>query len=408
MSADRNEKTYYGIARTTEQLVSVVDVPNGIACNCYCPECMDTLVACANEEKKTYKQAAHFRHQVNKGCSGGAETVVHLLAKQILEEDCQIRLFIPESESVELETVDQVTMIVRPEFHDKISLSNVRSEVYVENLKPDIHGLAHINRTDQPCLICIEIRVSHACDDDKITKLKSKDLSTVEIDLRGLERHIADPGFRSLVRKAIWKKDNQKWLHLSDALKSLIPSQRKVVSKTGGKFGQKGSTNANDLPSIDGKSRFDNSWIAELFTYIELPIPRVLQIEEAGIDEAYIPEYKAIKELACYYSKPLRVDPHTSREYILRYVNGAMVSAIKLDKPLRASQIQPAYSYHIKNGIPFDKDNFILFTARYGRIENIYWRNTEIRRLYKELISNLDQRLRDVSLRKKGQTEFPY
>lgn len=76
---DASIKTAY--ACKNGQLVHVSTVERGLKCGCYCPNCRNPVIA-----RKGIKRAYHFAHTRGTECMGAAETVLHLLAKEIVEE----------------------------------------------------------------------------------------------------------------------------------------------------------------------------------------------------------------------------------------------------------------------------------------------------------------------------------
>jgi len=54
-------------------------VSSGLACDCVCPHCQTPLIA-----KKGKRNRHHFAHHKKVDCEGSAETILHILGKQIL------------------------------------------------------------------------------------------------------------------------------------------------------------------------------------------------------------------------------------------------------------------------------------------------------------------------------------
>jgi len=61
------------------RLWGVDEVSSGLACDCVCPHCQTPLVA-----KKGKRNRHHFAHHKKIDCLGSAETILHILGKQIL------------------------------------------------------------------------------------------------------------------------------------------------------------------------------------------------------------------------------------------------------------------------------------------------------------------------------------
>lgn len=70
---------YLQFALRNNELVSIYDVSNGLACDCVCPECGATLIA-RQGSNRTY----HFAHYKSEECEKGIETALHLLGKRIV------------------------------------------------------------------------------------------------------------------------------------------------------------------------------------------------------------------------------------------------------------------------------------------------------------------------------------
>lgn len=149
------------------RIVHVRDVPSGLACDCVCPHCRCRLVARRGEIK-----APHFAHHHSEECKQARETALHLLAKQILEVDLCLNL--PEWVASD----GRKRSILQP------SVSYVFDEAALEcrlgEIVPDV-----IVRKGERELV-VEIFVTHACDKAKVSKLRARGLSAIEIDLSRL------------------------------------------------------------------------------------------------------------------------------------------------------------------------------------------------------------------------------
>ncbi|MBR3984733.1 MAG: hypothetical protein IKJ92_07255 [Bacteroidaceae bacterium] len=144
-------------------LVHVDSVPNGNGCGCICPCCKNELCAKNGGEERIH----HFAHLGGADCSGGIESALHLMAKNILQEVKSVRL--PAIENIcksELLHFDEVDV-----------------EVYDEgtSLRPDCIG----RYGDK--IIWIEFKRTHAVDKKKKGKIISKRIDCIEIDLKGCD-----------------------------------------------------------------------------------------------------------------------------------------------------------------------------------------------------------------------------
>jgi hypothetical protein len=85
---DRSKKVMipYGLsvdpATLRPIMLHVSKVPSGHACGCVCPSCKAPLSA---KKCNDVDRASHFAHQGNRKCTNAFETMLHLLAKQIIQ-----------------------------------------------------------------------------------------------------------------------------------------------------------------------------------------------------------------------------------------------------------------------------------------------------------------------------------
>lgn len=147
-------------------LVHISQASNGLSCGCKCPGCNATLVA-----KKGRSKQHHFAHAIDADCGLGVETALHIAAKQILEQEK--RLFLPQ---VAVQVCSQrYSKVIAPE--KEYLLEHVSLEKRVGSIVPDV--LAYYR--GKP--FAIEIKVTHAVDEEKTAHFKMLGLSVIEIDL---------------------------------------------------------------------------------------------------------------------------------------------------------------------------------------------------------------------------------
>ena len=144
-------------------LVHVNDVPNGLNCMCTCPACGRQLIARNNGETIT----PHFAHREGMACNTAHETELHLLAKEIIEEE----------KCVMLPPYGNVFNGAQQHFNT----IEVERRSGIGNLQPDLCGIA--KRGDKESRLWIEIRVTHPVDANKRTLILQHRLSCIEIDL---------------------------------------------------------------------------------------------------------------------------------------------------------------------------------------------------------------------------------
>lgn len=141
-------------------------VPNGLKCNCLCPHCKSPLIAKNGGDVREH----HFAHEAGKECENAVESALHLLAKEIIEEECAIML--PESEGR------------WPK--GQVLLRDVAIEKYDTkfNIKPDAEGILPDGRR-----LLIEFLVSHRVSTTKRQVIVDNNLLCLEIDLNYQEQN---------------------------------------------------------------------------------------------------------------------------------------------------------------------------------------------------------------------------
>lgn len=152
---------------------AISEVPSGYGCNCVCPECFKPMVA-----RKGVRNAHSFAHRWDAdqaNCTHGPESVLHRIAKQIMEHRRSI-LF-PDV-VVEDELGPLVVAGARKVEFDTVLLEQRDGEVI-----PDVIGLRGDRR------LHIEFRVTHGVTGAKLDKLRRLDVSVLEVDL-SCYRHV--------------------------------------------------------------------------------------------------------------------------------------------------------------------------------------------------------------------------
>lgn len=137
--------------------VYIEDVPNGLACNCHCPCCKESLIA----RNKGIKREHHFAHSSGSNCQGYYETTLHLLSKEIIKTEKAVML--PEYGYLE----SQQLVFEKVEVEERNDYSN---------LQPDCVGI-----TKDGLRLHIEICVTHQIDDFKKSKIKEGNINCIEI-----------------------------------------------------------------------------------------------------------------------------------------------------------------------------------------------------------------------------------
>ena len=178
-----------------QELLSIEEVPRGLACDCRCPACGARLMA-----KKGAKQAHHFAHYRGSACPGALETGLHLKAKEVFES---VRRVAVPSVYLYRQTV--------PIFEAQLlHFERVRLEQHLGKVVPDIILEAGTKR------LLVEIYVSHSSGEEKARKLKKLGLSAIEIDALGIYRKLisAFGQFRTSAfeRELVHGLEHKRWL----------------------------------------------------------------------------------------------------------------------------------------------------------------------------------------------------
>lgn len=178
------------------KLVHISTVESGLSCGCICPNCSSILIARKGQRNK--HSFAHYSRAQN--CGGGQESALHIMAKEIIEKEKKVYIP-PEGKALPgyIKTFDSVALEVRD----------------YSGIVPDI-----IMRDDREVLN-VEIRVKHAVDAEKRSKLKAANLRTIEIDLHDL----IDDFTEETVAEAIWSEERSSWAY------SLIVDKEERVQK---------------------------------------------------------------------------------------------------------------------------------------------------------------------------------
>lgn len=170
------------------RLVGIDEVPNGSRCGCVCPKCGEKLVARNGGTRMQH----HFAHAADSTYVGSAETVLHLLAKDILQETRTLML---------------------PDYYGYKGTAMVFDEIILEEwqedsrLRPDCIGVKDGHR------LWIEIKVNHAVDEDKLSYIREHKQGCVEIDFS----YFMERGYsRETIRQFLtMDKSCKEWLYIA-------------------------------------------------------------------------------------------------------------------------------------------------------------------------------------------------
>jgi hypothetical protein len=180
----------YGVKRNGK-MAHISEVNSGLACECVCPACGDTLVA-----KKGDELTHHFAHDAGASCHNAPETALHRLAKEIVEE--ARKLWLPAAIAADGD-ISRVVHRAR-----EISFTRtIRESRHLQSVVPDL--FAELDGH----LLLIEIYVTHRCDAAKIAELREKGIATVEIDLSKMARTAS----REEVKQAVLVDAERQWVY---------------------------------------------------------------------------------------------------------------------------------------------------------------------------------------------------
>jgi hypothetical protein len=389
----KTEKFKYAIDIKTKKLVHVDKVPNGQECGCVCPNplCNSPLVAAANSKDKKYKQSSHFKHK-NADCGYAAESVVHLLAKDIIERQKAFRFrqknFPSPYKKDKLGKIHRFGKSVST-LDRRLKIHDIQLEKAIGTIRSDVYCTIKVGEQSYP--INIEIKVSHAVDEAKKEKLKELKLTTIEVDLSDLLKQAAQPDIEKLITQALSEPKRQEWVYVSPTLRNkLLQKQieriRKVVEKRN-----------NDIDKWCSKTK-----------KIELPEPSIVEAFYYKHRGKFINETVDEQQVAHLYSKfsyPDEIE-HDEKNHFQFYYDDRAIDAFLIDRTFNlensseVTELVNQYRDKVEESGFFTTDNFFLFYTDFKSKSEFYWKNDEIRKqcqIYKKrvqrMINIIDQEL---------------
>lgn len=185
-----SQDTQYAYLEGTTEIVHVDSVSNGNGCGCVCIGCGKPLIA----KNNGLKNISHFSHlfQDNK-CSGGEETILHLLTKNVIKDFSSV--FLPLvlatsniHEKLYGKYLSENLNINKSFFNEIVKIKNIELEKKEGEIKPDI--TAEIEHDGENHKIFIEIKVTHEVNEKKIKILKDNKQNCIEIDINLIRKNI--------------------------------------------------------------------------------------------------------------------------------------------------------------------------------------------------------------------------
>ncbi|WP_157784812.1 competence protein CoiA family protein [Sphingobium xenophagum] len=172
------------------QRADVKDVANGLKCRCVCFECEQPVIA-----KQGQKVKWHFAHHAPTSCRPSPESELHFYAKSLLAE--RLWCWIPEVDANAAEMTKRISA------RRKFQFAEVKVEKADGNVRPDLLLIAKGGK-----ILHVEIYVRHKVDAIKLEKLRTRGISSIEIDLSRL-----DWEDRAEWELAILETAPREWLH---------------------------------------------------------------------------------------------------------------------------------------------------------------------------------------------------
>lgn len=171
------------------QLVNIQQVERGLACQCFCFECGESVVA-----KKGDIKEHHFAHASNKeSCYISPESILHKYAKEVIMTQKQIYLpALPNSDDK----------------HEKLwQFHTINPEQNVGNIRPDLVAISDDD------MVFIEIAVTYFIHDEKRAFIEKLGIKTIEIDLSiflNTDMEIPNPFISNYI---IHHLENKTWIY---------------------------------------------------------------------------------------------------------------------------------------------------------------------------------------------------
>lgn len=185
------------------QLITIENAIRGLACNCFCISCGEPVIA-----RKGLIREHHFAHSSQKeSCNIQRESLLHLYAKEVIRNKLGLQL--PPMPGTS-ESEDQTSWW---------DFERVDEEVPQPGFQPDL--VAHLIDGSQ---LFIEIAVTSFIDEEKLARIKTVGIHTVEIDLRELlfsNQPIPSEEVAALILK---QTHNKSWIYPEPPPMPLLPA----------------------------------------------------------------------------------------------------------------------------------------------------------------------------------------
>lgn len=174
--------------KASNKLLHIDEVENGLDCKCICVECEGVFEAV---QGKIIQH--HFRHHIKSNCTGGLETALHLLAKEILVGNNKIQIF-PNKEGI---------LYREAKAEKKLKIENE-----IDYKIPDVS--AKLESGDS---IFFEIVVTNPISEKKRNYYKNGKHLSIQIDLRNLLQNLNSYKREEISNAVLKEVDNKKIIY---------------------------------------------------------------------------------------------------------------------------------------------------------------------------------------------------
>jgi hypothetical protein len=199
-------KNPYGLLNG--KLVTVDQVPSGLACGCVCPNpgCGARLVARHCDAGRE----SNFAHHAADECQASYESALHILAKEILGQ--RKRLMLPELKIESSRAIQRAATFRQRDILVKRQLfrfDRAELEVRMEGRIPDVVLYKSSRR------LLVEIVVTHDITAEKLEWIRQQNLATVKVFLGWADRAIRERQLRKCLEtgKSRFGDNIVTWVH---------------------------------------------------------------------------------------------------------------------------------------------------------------------------------------------------
>lgn len=198
-----SKRQFYGLKDGLLKHIS--EVETGLQCKCICPSCNEILVAKNSGTIKIH----HFSHYTNQECMYGAQTSIHLAAKEILTKVKVIRVpkvekFVHTGIKIDYDKFLSIGEFIRISDDFLIPIDEVILEKKLHNYIPDIVIISNGRK------LIVEIAVTHFVGRSKLKLIKGSQISAIEIDLSSLKHNFNHDQLEKILAHDVEQKT---WLH---------------------------------------------------------------------------------------------------------------------------------------------------------------------------------------------------